>query len=188
MVERKRKPKVRPELARKWLQRNEEDGESPPQIAQADGYDVRTIRKQLEIMRQEREIRQAKQTVLRQALEKHYVDICSFAEQLKAQIGSRTPSMLSPTIREEPMWRALQQHLPRSPLWKNIDKLERLVDPFRLSLDRIKERVRNEAVSRTSLEFVSSAGKTGLGEGLTDSIVFHLLASARADKRLISTG
>ncbi len=49
-----KKPAVRPELRREWLRRNETEGESPPEIAKQDGYDVRTVRKQIEIERQER--------------------------------------------------------------------------------------------------------------------------------------
>lgn len=188
MAKRKKKPAVRPELAKQWLRRYEEDGESPPQIAQADGYDVRTVRKQLEIIRQEREICQARQVVLRQALEKHYVDICAFAEKLRAEITSRTPSMLSPTMKGDPMWRALRQHLPRSPLWKDIDKLERLAEASGPPLDRIKDRARKEAVSRTSLEFISSVDETGLIDGLPESVAFHLQALARGERGLKDVG
>ena len=188
MAKRKKKPAVRPELARQWLRRYEEDGESPPQIAQADGYDVRTVRKQLEIIRQEREIRQARQLVLRQALEKHYVDICAFAEKLRAEITSLTPSVLSHSVKDDPMWRALRQHLPRSPLWKDIEKMERLAEAFGHPLDRIKDRVRRESISRTSLEFISSADETGLADGLPESVAFHVQALARGERGLEDIG
>jgi hypothetical protein len=184
MAKRIKKPAVRPELAREWLRRHEEDGESPPQIAKADSYDVRTVRKQLEKMSRERELREARQVVLRQALENHYVDICSFAEKLRAEISGRTPSMVSPILKDDPMWKALRQHLPRSPLWKDIDHLERLAEPFRLCLDNIKERVRKEAVSRTSLQFVSSGDEIGFTDGLPEGIAFHLQSVARRERGL----
>jgi hypothetical protein len=184
MAKRIKKPAVRPELAREWLRRHEEDGESPPQIAKADSYDVRTVRKQLEKMSRERELREARQVVLRQALENHYVDICSFAEKLRAEISGRAPSMVSPILKDDPMWKALRQHLPRSPLWKDIDRLERLAEPFRLCLDNIKERVRKEAVSRTSLQFVSSGDEIGFTDGLPEGIAFHLQSVARRERGL----
>jgi len=184
MAKRIKKPAVRPELAREWLRRYEEDGESPPRIANADGYDVRTVRKQLEKMSRERELRDARQVVLRQALEKHYVDICSFAEKLRAGISGRTPSMVSPILKDDPMWKALRQHLPRSPLWKDIGHLERLAEPFKLCLDNIKERVRKEAESRTSMQFVSSGDEIGFTDGLPESIVFHLQSVARGERGL----
>ncbi len=158
-MKRTRKPPVRPEVARQWLKRNEQDGESPPQIAQSDGYDVRTVRRQLETMRQEREVRETRQIVFRQALEKHYVDIYSFAEKLRAEISSREPSRVSRLIRDDPMWKALREHLPRSPIWASIDKLEKLADPFISTVDRIRERIKRQAVEGTSLEFVSATDK-----------------------------
>jgi hypothetical protein len=185
MAKRTKKPAVRPELARQWLRRYEEDGESPPQIAKADGYDVRTVRKQLEAMSRERELREARQVVLRQALENHYVDICSFAEKLRAEISGHTPSMVSSILKDDAMWKALRQHLPRSPLWRDIDRVERLAEPFGLCLGSIKERVKKEARSRTSLQFVSSADEIGLIDGLPESIAFHLQSLARGEKGLL---
>jgi len=184
MAKRIKKPAVRPELARQWLRRYEEDGESPPQIAKADGYDVRTVRKQLEKMNRERELREARQVVLRQALESHYVDICSFAEKLRAEISGRTPSMVSSTLKDDAMWKALRQHLPRSPLWRYIDRVERLAEPFRLCLDNIKQRVRKEAESGTSLQFISSPDEIGFIDGLPESIAFHLQSVARGGRGL----
>ena len=184
MSKRTKKPAVRPELARQWLRRYEEDGESPPKIANSDGYDVRTVRKQLEKMSRERELREARQVVLRQALEKHYADICSFAEKLRAEISGRTPSMVSITLKDDAMWKALRQHLPRSPLWRDIDRVQRLAEPFRLCLDNIKERVRKEAESRTSLQFVSSGDEIGFIDGLTEDIAFHCQSVARGGQGL----
>jgi hypothetical protein len=174
-----KKPPVRPELARSWLRRYESDGESVPQIARADGYDVRTVRIQLDLMRQEREVREAKQTVLRQAMEKHYVDLCSFAEKLKAQFQGDAPSALSVLFKDDPMWRALREHMPRSPLWKDIDRWTKLEEHFRLSLEQLKERIRREAKARTSLEFVSFPHEIGLVDGFIDALVFHLRSLSR---------
>jgi hypothetical protein len=188
MPKRIKKPAVRPELARQWLRRYEEDGESPPQIAKADGYDVRTVRKQLEKMSRERELREARQVVLRQALEKHYLDICSFAEKLRAELGGRAPSILSPMVKDDPMSKALRQHLPRSPLWRDIDRIERLAEPYRLCLDNIKQRAKREAESRTSLRLVSSADEVGLLDGLAEGVVFHVQSIAEGGQGLREVG
>ena len=71
MGKRTKKPPVRPEVRKDWLNRYEKDGESPPQIAKSDGYDVRTVRKQLQEAQREREIREGRLTVLRKAIEGH---------------------------------------------------------------------------------------------------------------------
>ena len=184
MEKRVKKPPVRPEVARIWLRRHELDGESVPQIASADGYDVRTVRRHLELMRQQREVHEAKQTVLRQAMEKHYVDLCSFAEKLKAQFQGDTPSALSVIFIDDPMWRALREHMPRSPLWKDIDRWTKLEEHFRLSLEQLKERMRREAKARTSLEFVYYPHEMGLVDGFIDALVFHLRSLSRGDTGL----
>lgn len=177
MKRRVKKPAVRPEVARGWLKRHDVDGESIPQIAEADHFDVRTVRRQIELMRQEREFREAKQVVLRQALEKHYVDLCTFAEKLRAEFGGDAPSKIP--IKSDPMWKALREHLPRAPLWKDIDRWETLAESFDLSVRDLKARVGREASERTGLKLVSSPDGVGLADGLVDAIVFHLRSVAR---------
>ena len=184
MKKRRKKPPVRPEVARKWLERYEEYGESPPQIAQSDGYDVRTVRKQLELMRHEREVREARQVVLRKALEKHYADLCSFAENLRAALSGDTPKHVSTSLKDDPMWTALREHLPRAPLWKTIEKWEGVTDEFHSSLERLGHRIREEATAKTSLEFVPSRGKVGLIDGFTEAVSSHLRSIARGEQGL----
>ena len=58
-----------------------------PKIASNDGYDVRTIRRHIELTKQQREVKDARATVLRNALERHYEDLCSSAERLDPTIA-----------------------------------------------------------------------------------------------------
>ena len=111
MVKRIRKPAVKPEVRRQWLRRYEEEGESPPQIARADSYDVRTVRKQIGAERQERERRDARSVVLRHALEQHYADLYSFAQKLDLQLTMEGSTL--DMMRGDRMWSALREHLPR---------------------------------------------------------------------------
>ena len=117
----KNKPAVAPELAKQWLKRLEEDGETPPQIAEKDHYDVRTVRKQIEKVRQEREKREARLTVFRNALEEHHRDLVSFAGKINEEVSRFS---ISSSTKLDRLYRALRQHAPRSPLWKAIDKLD----------------------------------------------------------------
>jgi len=117
---RAKKPSVRPERRRDWLRRYEVDEESPPKIAKKDIYDVRTVRKQIKIARHERDVREAKLMVLRDAMENHYRDLCKFADQLHSGITMGKP--ISQTLKDNPLRSALKQHIPRSPIWGNIDK------------------------------------------------------------------
>ena len=81
MAKRIRKPAIKPEQRLDWLRRYE-DGESPPKIAENDKVDVRTVRKHIEMAKQEREVKEARSMVLRNALELHYRDLCDCAKKL----------------------------------------------------------------------------------------------------------
>ncbi len=124
MEKRTRKPPIKPEVRRDWLRRNDEDGESPPQIAAKDKFDVRTVRKQIDLAKQERETREARSVVLRNALERHYDDLRKFAEKLNSEISGvgNVPSLPDDDLMEA----ALRQHLPRSPIWGYMSKWQNL--------------------------------------------------------------
>jgi hypothetical protein len=146
MAKRTRKPPIRPEVRREWLKRHEEEGESPPRIAAKDGFDVRTVRKQIELAKQEREAHEARSIVLRSALEKHYDDLRGYANKLNSEIFGQTDYESSPD--DDFIEEALRQHLPRSPIWGYAAKwrnLQRKVEDERQALDqRIEELVSSE--------------------------------------------
>jgi hypothetical protein len=134
-----RRLSVTPETRRKWLQRHDENGESPPQIAARDGYDVRTVRRQIELARQERETRETRMMVLRGAAESHYHDLCMLAERLDSAISRDEPVDY---FASERMYSAMRQHLPRSPLWPLFEEwnnakqnLEKTRSDFRVELN-----------------------------------------------------
>lgn len=146
MPKRIKKPPVKPAKCRDWFRRLEEEGQSAAEIARADHYDVRTVRKQTELVRQERERREARSIVLRQALERHYADLVSFAEHLDSRM---IKSSLPTETRSDHMWIALHEHLPRSPLWKMIDKIERLNDDVRDIEKRAEQRLREKVAQES---------------------------------------
>lgn len=171
MAKRIKKPLVRPAKRKQWLNRFEEDGESPPQIAKADGYDVRTVRKQIDLARQEREAREARFAVLRNALERHYGDLVSFAQKLDSGV---IYSSVPVGTRSDRLWVALREHLPRSPLWKLFDRMERLNDELRSIEKRMEERLHREVENKTSLGFSSKSGQPGFNlDSLRGFIIHH---------------
>ena len=120
-MSRVKKAPIKPEKRQEWLERYESKGESALQIARKDGYDVRTVRKQIEIVKQEQEAGEARSIVLRTALEQHFEDLRKFAARIDDAIPGVNPSALP----DEELWRmALRQHLPRSPLWGYLAKLD----------------------------------------------------------------
>ena len=176
MPKRIKKPLVTPAMRKEWLRRYEEDGQSAARIAETDKYDVRTVRKQIELMRQEREAREARFIVIRQALEKHYADLLFFAEKLDSGIiQSRLPG----DVKIDRMWTALHEHLPHSPLWKMIDKMERLNDEIQDIEKRAMQRVREEIEKEIPFDLLSQPGKAGLyGIALIGAVNYHLHANA----------
>lgn len=89
MVKRIKKPPVKPEVRKSWLKRHEQ-GESITDIAVNDQFDVRTVRRHIEQAKQEREVKEARSMVLRNALEAHYSDLCDYAERLSALTTGQT--------------------------------------------------------------------------------------------------
>jgi len=123
MAKRIKKPPVKLEQRREWLRRSEM-GESVPKIADSDDFDVRTVRKHIELAKQEREVKEARAAVLRNALERHYDDLRKFAEALNSEILGAGNIPSSPD--DDFMEAALRQHLPRSPIWGYMSKRQNL--------------------------------------------------------------
>jgi hypothetical protein len=144
------------------------------EIKEIDHYDVRTIRKQIEEARQERESREARSFVVRQALEKHYADLLTLAEKLDSGI---IQSSLPMGIRDDRMWAALREHLPRSPLWKLFDKMERLNDEIRDIDKKAEQRLWDEIKNEDSFKLVSQTGIAEIGlydKGLLGAMSYQL--------------
>jgi hypothetical protein len=138
----KKNPAVELEKADQWLRRVEEKGDSAPQIAKIDNYDVRTVRKALEKARDRRERNMARGQVLRNALEQHYADLVSYVDQLEEGLNRDTRSFhLESNVR---LRNALHQHLPKWAIWKLAPKLERLNSEIFQISDGVRKKIRSE--------------------------------------------
>jgi len=178
MGRKSRKPPVKPEVRRAWLRRYEEDGESPPQIAAADSFDVRTVRKQIERARQEREVREARSTGLRNAVENHYRDLCKLAEELDTEI--KQDKMIIPSQPEDSrMLSALREHIPRSPLWKKLGKWDSVLEEINNLENDIEERLREEIGPDSRLKEILAAGENGVIPGMVKALSFQVKSWAR---------
>lgn len=166
-----RKPSVDYTKRHEWLERYRH-GTTPPSIATSDGYDVRTVRKSLDLARQELEAGDARTTVYRDALEKHYADLCSLAEQMDAVVAAeqRVDASLN-----ERMWSALRQHIPASMLWRSVDRWNKQLDE-RDALNRtLKERVRSLVRGDGQLApLADSASPVALADGMTKALLFQV--------------
>jgi hypothetical protein len=180
-----KKPPIEPKLRRKWFRLREEDGRTTKEIAEAEGYDVRTVDKHIEIERQERERKEARSQVLRNAVEGHYKDLYDFAGRLDAEVSREDGTLVS--LREDRMWEALKAHIPRSKLWRNLDRWERLQK-------ELHEHEKATAKAFSKLVTAKAAAASGLPkdathrEGLTRALVNESALLARGETGLLERG
>jgi len=182
MGKRWKKPPVRPEVRREWLRRCEEEGESPPQIASKEKFDVRTVRTQIELARQEREVREARVIVFRNALQSHYQDLCHFANELDHAIAGE--STISVLLRGDLMWTALKQHLPRSPLWRKFDRWDHVLQEISKVEDGIRNQLKEEIERDSRLNGPIATGETEFIPGMVEALVFQTKNWARGREGL----
>lgn len=184
MAKRVKKPPVLPEQRQDWLRRSEEGGISPPKIAEADGFDVRTVRKHIEIAKQEKEVREARSIVLRNALERHYEDLCNFAQKLDAQVTNEAGSIAF--LKEDRMWEALHQHLPRSVLWNNFSKREQLLEAIEQLEHKLRQSIEQEIGARSALKFTTLPEEVGFDKRSADAIVTNDRLVAQEKQELLA--
>ena len=170
MKKRVKKPSVKPELRQEWLKRYE-SGETPPKIADSDDFDVRTVRKHIDLAKQERDMREARSSVLRSALEQHYRDMYDLAREMDSTIVSRSYVMLDPEVDRRLL--ALRQHLPRSPLWSNFLKWNRTLDEINNLNEIVEEQLSTHLRNDSRLHGISSDTQRGIIEGLTKALIFQ---------------
>jgi len=170
MTKRIKKPPITPEQRRDWLKRYDQ-GEKPPRIADSDDVDVRTVRLHLNKALEEREIKEARTMVLRNALELHYADLCNYAARLDSEI--RDLRSISPTT-ENRMWASLRQHLPRSPVWRYLPRWDTLHQKISQIKPEIERKLEKEVKSDARLDPIVSDGEIAVIPGIIGALVFQV--------------
>lgn len=181
MVKRIKKPPVKPETRSEWLRRYE-GGESPTKIADNDDFDVRTVRKHIELARQQREVREARAAVLRNALERHYGDLCDHAEKLDAQIEGESTVALA--MESDRLLSALRQHLPRSPLWNNLRKWNQLHEENVRLEDEVKRRLKEEIEPDPKLSVFLRSDERVVIDAISVALAFQIKSWSQGWKGL----
>lgn len=119
---------------------------------------------------------------VRNALERHYGDICYFAQKLDATIAAEAPISLE--LRNDRMWGALKQHQPRLSLWKYLkywDELQKQLVELRKI---IKDRLQISVGADTRLEHLSSSQFEAALSGIVAAVAFNMEQQARGAKGL----
>ena len=181
MVKRTKRPPVEPEKRLDWLRRSDK-GESPPQIAKEDGYDVRTVRKHVELGKLEREAKEGRAAVVRDALERHYRSIVGFARKLDKNVNAE--GVIPQALRDDRMWLALKQHQPRSPLWKLLEQWDRINDSLK-DLDRkLEARLQSELRTDVRFQGLTASQLEAAVSGIVAALVFEMKQWARGAEGL----
>ncbi|MFC1949031.1 hypothetical protein ACFLW0_02545 [Chloroflexota bacterium] len=179
MGRRIKKPPVKMKERHDWLQRSKQ-GESSPQIAKKDGFDVRTVRKQIALAQQEEEVHEARVTVLKDAITSHHKDITSFVEQLASEVVSE--KSISQAMKDNPMWLAFREHIPRSPLWKYFERFEDKLEEITVSKNDFISTIHDEIHSNPELlRMINSDEKTVAN--ISNALLFQ--AEAQATKQTV---
>jgi len=170
MPKRIKKPPVKPETRLEWLNRVEH-GETPPQISATDSFDVRTVRKHVELARLERDVHQARSSVLRDALESHHRDLLETVRNIEKQMsGEATVSM----EKEQPLMVGLRQHMPRSPLWGNLRKWNRVVTELAELQEIIRNNIQQEIEADGRLNGIVSNGANMVIPAAVDVLIHQV--------------
>jgi len=170
MAKRIKKPPVKPETRQSWMKRHEQ-GESITDIATNDKFDARTVRRHVELAKQEREVKEARAMVLRNAMEEHYRDLSSYADKLSVLQSGESAAESS---REAYIHTALRQHLPRSPIWgylKQREGLKQQIDQLRQQAGMKLEKV---VKSDSRLSSGLDANEKGVVPGIIVALKFQI--------------
>lgn len=179
MGKRVKKPPVKMKERHDWL-RCSKEGESPPQIAKKDGFDVRTVRKQIALAQQEEEVHEAKIAVLKDAITSHHEDITGFAEQLVSEVASEKP--VSQTMKGHPMWLGIREHMPRSPLWKYFEKYGEKLEEIAISKNSFIFKIHDTINSSPELMGIINSNEKTVA-AISKALLFQ--AEAQATKQTV---
>lgn len=164
-----KKPAISPEKRAEWLKRYEQYGETPPKIADTDDADVRTVRKHLELAQRERDAREARTTLFREALRDHYQDMLVLVEEIESSVSKEYAVALDGSV--DLRLEALRQHIPRSYVWNNIRKFNNAL----ITIDEIRDHSRSKIQTEVGNEVQRlSIGSTEMIKGLADVLMHQL--------------
>ncbi len=179
-----KKAPVPSEVRKQWLRRHEENGEPLIHIAKTDDYDIRTVKKIIAEELDERTRKEAHTMVVRNAIEHHYRDLCVFVQRLDDElIGDE--NTIPAHLRENLMYGALKEHLPRSPIWRNLDRWDTLVGKVHQVEEEVKILARAYLEKKSSVGFMEHDQHIGLNPGIVDSVAFNMKASVKGFRFLL---
>ncbi len=170
MTKRIKKPPVKPEKRLEWLHRVDKEGETLVHIAESDDFDLRTVRKHIEIARLERDVQKARSEVLRDVLVDHYRDLLDTVRNIEKQVSGEA---LVSMEKEQPLMLGLRMHMARSPLWENLRKWNRTLTELAESKDLIRNKIQIDIEADGRLNGIVSQGADGVIPAAAVDVLVH---------------
>lgn len=168
---RRKKSEINSQLRREWLEKHEA-GQSIFKLSVEYQRDPRTVKHHVERALREKEAKEARVIVIRDALMNHHTKLISYSERLYNNVNSEEP--VSPALLEDRMYYALKGHLPRSPLWNYLNRLNRLYG----ELDELKARLRTRLQEEIEKDTAMPAEES-IRLGLLEAFLFQVIAWAK---------
>jgi len=169
-----KKTEINSQLRREWLEKYEA-GQSVFKLSVEYQRDPRTLKHHIELALRERETKEARVIFIRDALMKHNAKLVSYAERLYKNVNSEEP--IPDELLEDRMYSALKSHLPRSPLWNYLNRLNRLYG----ELDALKARLRTKLKKGLEKD-TEIPSEESVHQGLLEAFLFQVAAWAKGHK------
>lgn len=169
------------EQASEWLHQVERGG-TILAIKRKTNHDPRTIKKNIERARDERDRQAARSNAYETLLLRHFKDLCDIAEKLRKEANKSVPGKIPPQIKEDPLFKALKQHLPGVSIWRKLTYWNRIAGDYSSLMERLNGRIRVDARSVTGKQFVTSESEHGLSVGLVNAVRTVLISKARKEE------
>jgi len=169
-----KKTEINSQLRREWLEKYEA-GQSVFKLSVEYQRDPRTVKHHIERALREREAKEARVIVIRDALMRHHARLISYAERLYNNVNSEEP--VSTELLEDRMYYALKGHLPRSPIWNYLNRLNRLYG----ELDELKARLQTKFQKEIEKDAEMPAEES-VRQGLLAAFLFQIIAWAKGHR------
>ena len=166
-----KKTEISSQLRQEWLQKHL-SGQSIFKLSVEYERDPRTIKHHIERALREKEAREARLIVMKDALQKHHAKLISYAEKLYGNVDSEEP--VASALLEDRMYSALKSHLPRSPLWKYLGRLNHTYEELEGLKAQLRAKLQEEIEKDAAIPAQSS-----VREGLRELFHFQVIALAR---------
>lgn len=110
--------------------------------------------------------------MIRDALRNHHARLISYAKKLYGNVDSEVP--VTSTLLEDRMYNALKSHLPRSPLWNYLNRLNQQYE----KLDELKAQLRTKLQEEIEKD-TAIPTKESVHLGLLEAFHFQVIAWAK---------